>query len=288
MPTSEPMQKHLGKLKSEYKYRPRLRNIIPPVVFGSVLILSGIGLLSSAADYYSKHGGMAAVQPLDWMGFLLAAVLLLPGLWFIAAMLYTNLYARQGQNLQLFEEGVVYHLRGKSQAWKFDEFDGTQVLANSRITRFSGKVYSIVNYTFFVGGDRAFSVNALYPNWQQLGTPILNKVNEHVVQRLFDHIRSDEELKFDNLQDSTPFLFSRKINLTLSQQGIQQDDKKILFWSECTSIGHGVTRQQTYDPGMIWVLQAGDQAYTGFNMYTKNALIVADLIKKLHRTYSTP
>jgi hypothetical protein len=246
------LESELGKFQAAYA--PGSGKIIMNVILSLIWFFAGWLAFAGLWGFYKER--VAAV--------IVGLVFLISGLLFLIG----SSYQRIGRKAHLYEEGVWLSQWGRAQSWRFDQIDGVRVISGQGAKVAEGLAEGLAaalpggglvgafavgalggalkaaapidelvgadinGYQFFVDEQRAFDIGPDYKRWKELGAMVLLRVMNQLVPRLVDRLAQGEKLLFDPLTAGG----WGKTRLTLTQEGIQEQDKPPLAWTDVAEV----------------------------------------------------
>lgn len=245
-----------GKLETHYRADP-IKIILN---LGAALILL---VVAASAGY------LAGVESnnLFWIPALAAGV---GG----AAILIRTLLRNVAHGVKVYEKGVEVIIRGRRKRYFYDQLSGVRISAAEGRTMYS---YLITAYEFYDDEKEVFRVEPIYPDWQELGEILSERVAAFQARSDVDRIRNGYEAIYDEFTAPGP---GRRMVIKVTLQGVAEEGKSVLPWDNVHAC-----ELDPDDRGMVTVQDQTGAEYTRFRYFNAvnslTAMKTIDMMAKL-------
>lgn len=286
------LESRLGKFQAAYT--SKMGKIMVNAILALFWLFLGLILFNLFWDFYKERG----------TAIMAGLIFLVTG----AAYVIIPYRQRAGRKAHLYEEGIWISIRGKAQSWRYDEIDGVRIISGknkqaaeglsegiSEAIPLGGFVGGFVkgaigeaikasvpidqlvgedinSYQFLIGERQVFEIGPEYKRWKELGAAIFTAVTNKLALRQIDRIRQGGPVVFEKLTA----IDSGTTRLTLTQEGIQEQEKEPILWTDVVRVWEGWT------PGFATVRPSDRRKEISFGLdATLNAYVTLETIKAM-------
>jgi len=172
------------------------------------------------------------------------------------AILSRTLIRNVAHGVRLYEKGVEVIVRGRKRRFFYDQLSGVRISAAEGRGMQS---YLITAYEFYNDEEEVFRVEPIYPNWQELGETLSERVSQFQAKSDVDRIRNGYEAIYDEFTAPGP---GRRLVIKVSLQGIAEEGKSVLPWDRVLACD-----LDPKDRGMVTVQDQSGTEYTRFRYF---------------------